>query len=68
MTQPPRIRVLFDEKAIARRIEEMARVVADSKPTNLLVVAVLKGSFMFAADPVRQISRCRISLHDGPAG
>ncbi|MBM6593425.1 hypoxanthine phosphoribosyltransferase [Microvirga pudoricolor] len=57
MNQPPRIRVLFDEKAIAQRIEEIARVVAESQPKNLLVVAVLKGSFMFAADLIRALHR-----------
>lgn len=53
----PRIRVLFDEDTIARRIEELAQEIARSKPKNLLVVAVLKGSFMFAADLIRALHR-----------
>jgi hypoxanthine phosphoribosyltransferase len=52
-----RIRVLYDEAAIARRNEEMAEAIAASKPKNLLVVAVLKGSFMFAADLIRAMHR-----------
>lgn len=52
-----RIRVLYDEAAIARRNEEIAQAVAATKPKDLLVVAVLKGSFMFAADLIRAMHR-----------
>jgi hypoxanthine phosphoribosyltransferase len=57
MTATPRIRVLYDEASIARRIEDLAQSIAASKPENLLVVAVLKGSFMFAADLIRALHR-----------
>ena len=57
MTAPRRVRVLFDESAIARRNEELARDVAASNPKDLLVVAILKGSFMFAADLIRALHR-----------
>jgi hypoxanthine phosphoribosyltransferase len=57
MTGSPRVRVLYDEDSIARRNEELARQVAASNPENLLVVAVLKGSFMFAADLIRALHR-----------
>jgi hypoxanthine phosphoribosyltransferase len=57
MTAAHRIRVLFDEDIIARRNEALAREIANSKPENLLVVAVLKGSFMFAADLIRALHR-----------
>ncbi len=57
MTASPRIRVLFDEKTIASRIEELAQDIARAKPENLLVVAILKGSFMFAADLIRALHR-----------
>ena len=58
MTIPSRrVRVLFDEAAIARRTEELAVAIAAAKPQNLLVVAVLKGSFMFAADLLRALHR-----------
>lgn len=57
----PRVRVLFDEAAIARRNEEMARAIAAERPDNLLVVAVLKGSFMFAADLIRALHRADLS-------
>jgi len=61
MTASPRIRVLFDEQAIARRIEDLAREIANAKPENLLVVAVLKGSFMFAADLIRALHRAGLA-------
>jgi hypoxanthine phosphoribosyltransferase len=57
MTDSPRIRVLYDETEIARRNEEMARSIAESAPSDLLVVAVLKGSFMFVADLIRAMHR-----------
>ena len=61
MTSSPRVRVLFDEASIARRNEELAKQVAAADPDNLLVVAVLKGSFMFAADLIRALHRAGLS-------
>jgi hypoxanthine phosphoribosyltransferase len=62
MTTPPRrVRVLFDETSIARRNEELAGEIAASRPEDLLVVAVLKGSFMFAADLLRALHRSGLS-------
>jgi hypoxanthine phosphoribosyltransferase len=57
MTETPRVRVLYDEATIARRLDELARQIAAANPENLLVVAVLKGSFMFAADLIRALHR-----------
>ena len=51
------IRVLFAEEAIAERNAALARSVAAAAPQDLLVVAVLKGSFMFAADLIRAMHR-----------
>jgi hypoxanthine phosphoribosyltransferase len=61
MADPRRIRVLFDEDAIARRNREMAEAIAASHPRDLLVVAVLKGSFMFAADLIRAMHNAGLS-------
>ncbi len=61
MTDPHRIRVLYDEAAIARRNGEMAAAIALTNPKNLLVVAILKGSFMFAADLIRAMHRAGIA-------
>ncbi|MBS8261781.1 hypoxanthine phosphoribosyltransferase [Roseibium polysiphoniae] len=51
------INTLFDEDAIAARVADLADAISESKPENLLVVAVLKGSFIFAADLVRAMHR-----------
>ena len=55
------IRTLFEEQAIAERTAAMAREVNAAKPHDLLVVAVLKGSFMFAADLIRAMHRTGLS-------
>jgi len=60
-TASKRVRVLFDEAAIAKRNEELAAAIVAAKPENLLVVAVLKGSFMFAADLIRALHRAGLT-------
>jgi hypoxanthine phosphoribosyltransferase len=59
MALPPHqtIRVLFDEGQIARRNRELAEAVKARAPENLLVVAIMKGSFMFAADLIRGLHK-----------
>lgn len=54
-----KVRVLFDEAAIARRNEDLARQIVATAAPDLLVVAVLKGSFMFAADLIRALHRMK---------
>lgn len=56
-----RVRVLFDEASIAKRCEDIARSVVAAAPKDLLVVAVLKGSFMFAADLIRALHRAGLA-------
>jgi len=64
------IRVLYDEAAIKARNAELAAEIAASGYDNLLVISILKGSFVFAADLIRALhaaasrprsssSRCR---------
>lgn len=48
-----KIRVLFSADQIAERQKAMAAEIAASNPERLLVIAVLKGSFVFAADLIR---------------
>ena len=57
MSVDRRVKVLFDEAAIAERTEALAREIAAVEPKDLLVVAILKGSFMFAADLLRALHR-----------
>ena len=51
------LEVIFTPEAIAARLGELAVKVADEKLDNLLVVAILKGSFVFAADLIRAFHR-----------
>jgi hypoxanthine phosphoribosyltransferase len=46
---------LFSAAEIAGRVEELARAIAAAKLDDLLIVAILKGSFVFAADLVRAL-------------
>jgi hypoxanthine phosphoribosyltransferase len=56
-----RIRVLYDAATIAARNAEMAREVAAAGYVDLLVVSILKGSFVFAADLIRAFHDADIS-------
>jgi hypoxanthine phosphoribosyltransferase len=51
------IKPLYSAEAIAQRVEELARDIAAAKLNDLIIVAVLKGSFMFAADLIRALQR-----------
>lgn len=55
MTVDSELEVIFTPEAIAARLGELAAKVADEKLDNLLVVAILKGSFVFAADLIRAL-------------
>jgi hypoxanthine phosphoribosyltransferase len=51
-------RIAFDEATIARRVREMGEEITAAYPDgDLLVLGLLKGSFVFLADLVRQIRR-----------
>jgi hypoxanthine phosphoribosyltransferase len=51
-------RIAFDETAIARRVTELGREITEAYPDgDLLVLGLLKGSFIFLSDLVRQITR-----------
>ena len=54
--------VLFSEEQLARRIEEIAgQINRDYADKEILLVSVLRGSFIFMADLARKITRpCRI--------
>ena len=54
-TARPDLEVIFPPETIARRLNELAAEIADGRLDNLLVVAVLKGSFVFAADLIRAL-------------
>jgi hypoxanthine phosphoribosyltransferase len=49
--------ILFSEEVLAKRIKELANEVSkDYKGKNLLVVGILKGSVLFAAELIKNIS------------
>ena len=56
-----KIRVLFDAQTIARRNASLVEEIKARKLENLLVVAVLKGSFVFAADLLRAMYAAGVS-------
>lgn len=49
--------VVFSSERIAARLEELAQEIKAQNLEPLLVVAVLKGSFVFAADLIRALHR-----------
>jgi len=55
------IRVLYDAATIAARNAEMAAEIAAAGYSNLLVISILKGSFVFAADLIRAFHSAGIS-------
>lgn len=63
MSGARKVEVLFSEKQIADRTTELASEIAAVKPKDLLVVAILKGSFMFAADLLRAMHRTGLEPH-----
>jgi hypoxanthine phosphoribosyltransferase len=57
------VKVLFSTDDIQKRVQEIADKLAVTPMNQLLVVAVLKGSFMFAADLLRAMHRAGLSPH-----
>lgn len=51
----PQIEVLFSAAEIADRISVMSKAIVDDLGTDFLIVPILKGSFVFAADLVRAL-------------
>ena len=50
--------ILIDKTAIARRVDELVdEIAATAEPGNLVVIGILKGSFMFFADLMRSFHR-----------
>ncbi len=56
----PVIDVLFGESEIAARVETLAGEIARAQNGELLIVVILKGSFVFAADLLRALDRAGV--------
>ena len=57
MPDRPTVSIRFSAAEIATRVDDMAGELAAKLPPDTLVVSVLKGSFVFAADLIRALSR-----------
>jgi len=57
MPDRPTVSIRFSAAEIAARVDVMAAELAAKLPADTLVVSVLKGSFVFAADLIRALSR-----------
>ncbi|TAJ83307.1 hypoxanthine phosphoribosyltransferase [Reyranella sp.] len=57
MPDRPTVSIRFSAAEIAARVDEMASELAHELAADTLVVSVLKGSFVFAADLIRALSR-----------
>ena len=55
---------LFGAAAIAARVDELAADIARAGLDDLLIVAMLKGSFIFAADLVRALNAAGARARD----
>src|SRR5882724_6100766 len=53
----PTVSIRFSAAEIAARVDVMAAELAAKLPADTLVVSVLKGTFVFAADLIRALSR-----------
>ncbi|MDF7823833.1 hypoxanthine phosphoribosyltransferase [Pontiellaceae bacterium B12227] len=56
--------ILIDKKAIAERVDALVDdIVANGQPNRLVVIGILKGSFMFFADLMRSFYRHNAHPH-----
>jgi hypoxanthine phosphoribosyltransferase len=57
LTAAQSVTPLFSAEQISRRVEELAREISAYASRDVVIVAVLKGSFIFAADLIRALHR-----------
>ena len=55
------IKPLYSAEDIDREIENLAKKIAQGNHKDLIIIAVLKGSFVFAADLIRALHRAGLS-------
>ena len=51
------VSTLYSAEKIAARVESLAGEIAEAMPDDILVIAILKGGFVFAADLIRALHR-----------
>ena len=52
--------ILIDKENIARRIDQLVDKIASPPTDNLIIIGILKGSFIFLADLMRSLHRHQI--------
>lgn len=57
LPSPADVEIIYSAEAIAQRLDALASEIAALEAGNLLVIAILKGSFVFAADLIRAMHR-----------
>lgn len=60
ITKSQNIEILFTEEQISKKVEEIATQIANLNLENTLLIPVLKGSFVFAADLLRALHKLNI--------
>lgn len=55
------IETLFSADEISSEIDKLARKIAKGELQDLIIIAILKGSFVFAADLIRALHRAGLS-------
>lgn len=55
MTDQAQLEPLYSPEIIARRLNSLTGEIAACMPTDFVLIAILKGSFIFAADLVRSL-------------
>jgi len=61
MNPPPNVKeVLIDAQTIHQRVNELVDEIATTSIKNLVVIGILKGSFIFLADLMRSLHRHQI--------
>jgi hypoxanthine phosphoribosyltransferase len=53
----PNVTILFEEAAVAARVQSLAAEIATRLPTSFTLVGLLKGAFVFTADLTRALDR-----------
>ena len=61
MAEKRSIPILFTAAEIKERVEALAGEIAAKMPADFLIVSLLRGSFMFTADLVREL--CAVGVH-----
>lgn len=55
MNKQPNIEVLIPAEELAKRVGGLAREIADNMPPDIMIVSLLRGSFVFTADLIRAL-------------